>query len=355
MARLTLNECTLLCEKALAAHGLHAEAIASIAANITAAERDGSKSHGLFRLPGFCASMSSGRVCRDARPQVRSPAPAAVVVDACGGFSTPAVIAGLPLLTEKAKEQGVATLVIERAHHFGALWPDVEPLAAKHGLVALAFLNSKAFIAHTPGGTTPLYGTNPFAFACPRANPSGEGLSDCPVVFDMASAAMARGDIQLAARDGYELPEGCGLDEFGKPTRDAAAALRGAQLPFGGHKGTSIALMVELLAAAITGDQFAFEALANDNGDGGPTQHGQLIIALDPSRCGGQSRARFLARVEALMGRISEEAEGCPSVRLPSERRFTNRLRTPTEGIEIPQALYDQCLKLGGESTGSAL
>ncbi|CAE8668888.1 unnamed protein product, partial [Polarella glacialis] len=146
----------------------------------------------------------------------------------------------------------------------------------------MAFLNSKAFVAHAPGGRKPVYGTNPMAFACPRRSPDG-GLSERPFVFDQASATMARGDMMIAARDGHAIPAGCALDEHGEPTTDAAAGLRGAQLPFAGHKGTAIALMVEILAASLTGDAFAHEALASAApGDKGPTQHGEVILAIDP-------------------------------------------------------------------------
>merc|ERR1719408_526851 len=111
---------------------------------------------------------------------------------------------------------------------------------------------------------------------------------------------MARGDMTIAARNGKLLPPGYGLDASGTPTCDPAEALSGAQLPFAGHKGTAIALMIELLAASLSGDQFAFEAKATDNNDGGPTQHGEMIIAIDPARSAGRPREAFLSRVEAL-------------------------------------------------------
>lgn len=333
---------------ALKLHGLHENAAAAVARNITDAERDGAHSHGIFRLPGYCASLRSGKVDGSAMPEVRCTAPACVAVDAKGGFSTPAMLAGRLPLVEKAREHGIAMLVIERAFHFAALWPDVEPLASEHGLLALAFLNSKAFIAHAPGGTNPIYGTNPMAFACPRGLPDG-GLSREPFVFDQASAAMARGDMMMAARDGKQLPLGFGLDASGSPTCDPGEALQGAQLPFAGHKGTAIALMIELLAATLSGDQFAFEATATDNNDGGPTKHGEIIIAIDPAR--GEDRPRFfLSRVETLFRQIEQEAVAAAAagqtLRLPSQRRYDKRRLTPSLGIEVPEVLWAECQRL---------
>ena len=79
------------------------------------------------------------------------------------------------------------------------------------------------------------------------------------MVFDYATSASARGEIQVAARDGHSIPEGWALDKDGNPTTDPAAALEGVQLPFGGHKGNAIMIMVELLSAGLTGGNFALK------------------------------------------------------------------------------------------------
>ncbi|CAE7602963.1 dpkA [Symbiodinium sp. KB8] len=332
---------------ALQQAGLNETAAAAITANITRAEQDGCKSHGLFRLPGYCSSLRSGKVRGDVLPEVRSLAPSCALADARGGFSTPACLAGHPMLVEKAKETGVAVLLISRAHHFAALWQDVEPLAAQHGLVAMAFLNSKAFVAHWPGGRQPLYGTNPMAFACPRR--AEDGLSEEPFVFDQATSMMARGEMTLASMDGRAIPSDAAVDEHGQPTTDAAAGLRGAQLPFAGHKGTCLALMIELLAASFTGDAFAYEV--RDDPATGPTQHGEFILAVDPQTCSkAGGRAAFLDRVEALLRTVEAEAKAAEadgrSMRLPAQRRWAARKTTPQEGFDIDEELLGKCKAL---------
>src|SRR5690606_5838678 len=119
------------------------------------------------------------------------------------------------------------------------------------GLVALTFVNSMACVV-PHGGKRPLFGTNPIAFAAPRA--SGD-----PLVFDLATSAIANGDVQIAAREGHQLPPGYGVDRNGEPTCDPKAILDGgALLPFGGYKGSALSMMVELLAAALTGGNFSF-------------------------------------------------------------------------------------------------
>ena len=134
---------------------------------------------------------------------------------------------------------------------------------AERGLVGFAFVAAMSYVAPA-GGTKPLYGTNQMSFAWPRDG------GRPPLVFDQASSAIARGEIMIHQRDGEPLPEAWGIDADGNPTTDPAAALKGAQLPFGGYKGASIALMIELLAGALVGDLFSFEASEVGPGDGGP-------------------------------------------------------------------------------------
>jgi delta1-piperideine-2-carboxylate reductase len=272
-------------------------------------------------------------------PQVHELAPAIVQVDGRNGFAPLALQIGCAPLAEKARRHGIAALAVTRIYHFAALWPEVEVLAAQD-LVAFAFTAAMSYVAPA-GGRKPLYGTNPMAFAWPR-------MGHFPLVFDQASSASARGEIQLHLRDGSPIPAGWAIDAEGHPTTDPAAALAGAQLPFGGYKGAAIALMIELLAGALIGEVFSFEASALDNNDGGPPVGGELIIALDPVRCVGHGdRQRQLAHAERLFASILAQ-EG---TRLPSDRRYAARLRTPTQGITIPQTLYEELQQLAAQQT----
>lgn len=327
--QLSLADVHALASAVLRANGVSEDHTRAIADTITAAERDGAKSHGLFRIPGYIKSVRSGKVTIDAVPVLSDLAPAVIGVDAANGFAPLALQVGREPLAQRARELGIAALAVVNCYHFAALWPEVEALG-EQGLVAFAFTNSFSYVAPA-GGIKPLYGTNPMAFAWPRQGKP-------PLVFDQASSASARGEIMLAQRDGHSIPEGWALDQHGQPTTDPSEALAGAQLPFGGYKGAAIALMVELLAGALIGDVLSFEASAGDNRDGGPPVGGEFMIAIDPARCvaGGDSGAS-LAHAEQLFAKILEQ----DGTRLPSDRRFRNRLRTPTEGVSIPQSLYD--------------
>ena len=135
----------------------------------------------------------------------------------------------MPLLAEAAQTIGIAALAISHTHHFAALWPETEALAER-GLVGLACTAYKPAVAPA-GAKKALFGTNPISFAWPRPGKT-------PLVYDMATAAKALGEVQIAARDGHSVPLGTGLDAEGNETTDPGKiANGGVLLPFGGYKG----------------------------------------------------------------------------------------------------------------------
>ncbi|PWB30987.1 oxidoreductase [Pseudomonas sp. SDI] len=335
MTRLTLSEAHTLAYSILLHNGFAADHARAVSDTIIAGERDGCASHGLYRVLGCVSSLKAGKVAADARPDVIDQAPSIVRVDAAGGFSPLAFQAGLPLLQAKARSNGIAALAINRCVHFSALWVEIEQLA-EAGLVALAFTPSHAWVAPA-GGHRPVFGTNPIAFGWPRTGA-------LPFVFDFATSAIARGDIELHRRAGKAIPEGWGVDEQGQPSTDPNVVLdRGAMLTFGGHKGSALAAMVELIAGPLIGDLTSAESLAHAEGSKSSPYHGELLIALDPQRFLGAAAAEHLARAETLFERI--EGQGA---RLPSQRRYAARVRSLEEGVEIPQALYEDLQALLG-------
>lgn len=302
------------------AHGTSPEVARVLAENCASAERDGSHSHGVFRMAGYLSSLASGWVDGRAVPVVEDSAAAFVRVDAANGFAQPALAAARTLLVDKAREAGIAVLAIRSSHHFGALWPDVEPFA-QEGLVALSMVNSMTCVV-PHGAQKPVFGTNPIAFAAPRAG--GE-----PIVFDLATSAIAHGDVQIAAREGRQLPAGMGVDRQGLPTVEPRAILEGgALLPFGGHKGSALSMMVELLAAGITGGNFSFGFDWSKHPGAQTPWTGQLIIVIDPDTGHGQP---FAERSEALVRQLHDAGQE----RLPGDRRYHERARAAARGIPV--------------------
>ena len=305
----------------------NAGAVADI---ITMAERDGCHSHGLMRLPGYVATLKSGKVDGKAQPTIRRLAPAVVQVNGHNCFAPTALNFGRQHLIDAAKKCGVAIMPLIGIHHFAALWTEVEPIADA-GLVGFACTSYKPAVIPA-GGSKALYGTNPIAFGWPRRDGP-------PMVFDQASSVMARGEVMLAAREGHDLPEGVGVDFDGNPSTDPNEVLKGALLAFGGYKGSSIAMMVELLAGAMTGESFSFEAAARDNNDGGPPQGGEFLLAIDPTLVRGDDG--WADHAEKFFDKIKEQ----DGTRLPGARRHQNRAGSG-DGIDVSTIILDKIAAL---------
>jgi len=308
---LKLDEIFDLAKKTLLANGCDDETASVLADLIMKAERDGSLSHGLFRLPAYVSGLKSGKINGKARPEVKKISPSVIKVLGNNCLAPMIHNKGLPELIKTAKENGVAVLAINNSHHMAAMWPETEAVA-EEGLVAFACTSYKPAVAPA-GAIKPLFGTNPISFAWPRPGKT-------PVVFDMATASMAMGEVQVAKREGHKVPLGTGLTKDGKDTTDPGEiADGGVLLPFGGYKGSGIAMMVELLAGALVGDNFSFETATKDNNDGGPPSGGEFILAISPEKISGSGwdnhADEFFNKMKSFEG-----------VRLPGERRHKNRL-----------------------------
>jgi (2R)-3-sulfolactate dehydrogenase (NADP+) len=304
----------------------------SVASALTAAEVDGQTGHGLARVPSYAAQARAGKVDGHAEPQARQTRQASLLIDACSGFAYPALDLAIARLPALAAACGIAAAGFVRSHHFGVAGRHVERLA-EEGLVALAVGNTPKAMAAW-GGRRPLLGTNPLAFAAPRAGRP-------PLVVDLALSQVARGKIVAAAGKGEAIPAGWAVDAHGAPTTDAAAALGGALLPLGGAKGAALALMVEVLSAALTGAHFAFEASSFFDAQGAPPGVGQLLIAIDPGAFGG---AELFARRLALLAETIES----DGARLPGSRRLALREKARTEGVSVDAKLLDEVRALTG-------
>jgi LDH2 family malate/lactate/ureidoglycolate dehydrogenase len=312
--------------------GIREATAAAMARVIVAGERDNCKSHGIYRIEGCLTVLKAGKVVPDAVPLLHPPAGPIVEIEAKGGFACPAFEDGKDALVAAARQYGLAALVIRDCLHFSALWYEVEELA-RDGLAALSMCPSYSSVAPS-GGAAPLFGTNPFAFAYPR---QGEH----PYVFDFATSVVARGEIELHRRAGKPIPEGWAIDADGNPTTDATAALAGAMLPFGGHKGSAISTMIELMAGAMLGEFMSKEAYDFMGGTTLLPRHGALILAFDPARFAARTGRDPVAEGERLFGAIADQG-----ARLPSQRRFAARAVSEAQGITLSEAEFAQLDRL---------
>lgn len=336
MVAMTLDQVRAYARATLRRVGLSEPQVVAVAETMVAGERDGCGSHGLYRLLVAAHSVASGVVAPDAVPVLSRPKPALVRVDGQGGFAQLAFETGRTALVDAARVNGIAAMALNNIVHFAALWPEVEALVAD-GLVALAFTPSHAWVAPA-GGTQPVFGTNPIAFGWPRAQGT-------PFVFDFATSMVARGEIELHRRAGRAIPTDWGIDADGNPSADAQAVLAGAMRTFGGHKGSALAAMVELIAGPLIGDLTSAESIARDAGRKGSPIGGELILAIDPAGFLGEAAAEHLARAEAMFASI--EGQGA---RLPGSRRHAARVVSEREGVRVSRALLDDIDAVAGRA-----
>lgn len=318
-------EAEALIQRALTGNGVSNDNAVSVARALVAAEIDGQKGHGFSRVAAYAAQARSGKVDGAVSPVAERNGMARIDIDACNGFAFPAIDLAITQLAAVTPETGIAAAAIRRSHHCGQLGAHVERLA-EHGLTALMVANTPKAMAPW-GGRAALFGTNPIAFAAPR-----EGKP--PLVIDLSLSKVARGKVMAAAKTGAPIPEGWALDAEGKATTDPAAALAGTMVPAGDAKGAALALVVEILAATMTGANHSNEATSFFDEAGAPPGVGQMILAFDTSRVAG-----FGTRLEALLTAILDQ-EG---TRLPGEKRFAGRQAiVEGEGVVVPGHLMQE-------------
>lgn len=317
---LSLDEVEDLSYRMLVASGASDLQARPTARSMRDAEAEGIRTVGLTYLPTYCDHLICGKVIGDAVPEVSLPRPATVHVDARLGFCHAGYVAGESALVEAARREGIAMMVLSHSYSAGVLGWFVDRLA-RSGLVALMFANSSALMA-PHGGRRAWFGTNPLAWAAPRRN--GD-----PVVADLSSSTVAWVKVNAAATAGEPIPLGWALDADGNPTTDAKKALEGSMVPAAGHKGSALALLVDIMSGGVAGSNFSHEAPSFGGTVGGPPDVGQVIIAIDPAVGTGPG---YLDRLEYEFSALAAE----PGVRLPGDRRLHDRASAEANGVVVP-------------------
>ena len=331
--QISLDKLDRLVRLALQRAGMSEANASPVADRMVSCERDAVKGHGLLRLDGFVTSLRLGWADGKVEPEVISETPSLLCVDAGSGFVQVVLDRFRAQLMARARNTGIAVLQIRNSHHFSALWPDLEPFATE-GLLAFACVNSKKRMA-TWGGGHAVLGTNAMAFAVPRKDA-------LPMIWDQSSSVMSQGDILHAARRSDKIPIGVGVDSDGEPTTDPAAILDGgALLPFGGPKGASLAVMVEILAAGLSGGEFGFQD-ASPGQTATTSRGGYFLMLIDPSK----STPDFLERMELFYSALAKAG----SERLPGERRYAARKASLEKGVELEAAMFAKLLEFAGEA-----
>ena len=323
---LSLDAIQTLAMDALVAAGTTPENARYLAQATADTEADGVASHGLAYIPIYCEHVQCGKVKGDAQVQVTTPKPASVVVDADNGFAHPAIEAGMAPLIQAAKDQGIAVLSIKNSYNCGVLGVHTQAMA-RQGVIALGFTNAPASIAPS-GGAKPVVGTNPISMATP------DGQGGVSILIDQSASVIAKSEVMKHNREGQPIPLGWALDAQGQPTTDPAAGLAGSMAPSGDYKGVGIALIVEVLAAALSGSNLGTKASPFSGTAGGPPGTGQCFIALDPGLASGSTLAQIGVLIESV---LSQEG-----ARLPGQNRGTKRAQAQQSGVAVNSATLEK-------------
>lgn len=330
---LSLAEIEDLSLRALMAAGTSEANARPLAVATAETEADGVASHGLAYIPIYCEHVQCGKVDGQARPVLSQPRAGVTAVDAKTGFAHPAIDMGFEALIAQARAQGIAALAVKNSYNCGVLGYHTKRLA-EAGLMGIGFTNAPASIAPS-GGSKPVVGTNPFSIAAPDAKGAPA------VLIDQSASTIAKSEVMKHAREGRPIPVGWALDAEGNPTTDPEVGLKGSMAPSGGYKGVGVALMVEMMAAAMTGATLGINASPFSGTVGGPPRTGQFFIAIDPETT---SEGDFAARMAAL----TEAFHSQGGAHLPGDGRGAKRIDAAQNGVAVNVATLDKIAAIIG-------
>lgn len=315
----------------LAALGIPDHLAVPTAESFAEANLMGHDSHGVQRVLQYATFIADGQILPRAEPTVRHRAGATAIIDGAWGLGQPAARMGTQVARELAAAHGVGAVTIERCNHIGRLGEYVT-LLAEADCVGLAFCNSGAVVAPA-GGTRRTLGTNPYAWAAPQSDGP-------PIVLDFSTAGVAEGKLLVALARGQQAPPGVLVDADGQPTQDPADFYAGGSLlPFGGHKGGGLALMIELVAGLLSGMGTApMPEYAGGNGT--------VLLAL--SIAAFTDPAGFRQHASAFGKRVAQAADGTidPGILLPGELEARTHEQREREGIPVPDLTRRQITAL---------
>jgi LDH2 family malate/lactate/ureidoglycolate dehydrogenase len=319
----------------LVAAGTSTESARLIGNSLIDANLAGHDSHGIIRLPQYLQMAMSGRVNAQVEPEVVSSCKATTVVDAGYGWGQPAMWLATNSAIELAQEFGIAAATVQRCFHIGRVAPYVEAVAT-NGMIGIAMANAAPAVAPY-GGRDRIFGTNPIAWAAPRAD------GKAPVCLDVATSKLAEGKLRVARAKGETIAPGVIVDREGTPSIDPNDFYDGGSLlAFGDHKGSGISMLAQVIGRGLAG--------LDPSGMEGPRGvNGPFIIAINIAPFA--PLAQFLEQTEEQCRVIKESApaNGFEEVLLPGEPEIANRQLRNANGIPIADSTWGELSAVAAE------
>jgi hydroxycarboxylate dehydrogenase B len=334
-----------VCVRILRAWGAPDDIAACVAHSLVESNLAGVDSHGVVRIGNYYRFIKPGWWLAAARPQVAREGPSTAIVDGNWGFGQPAMHMGLEVGIAKARRHGIAGIGIIRAGHIGRLGEYAEKAAAAKMMTLMGTSNATSGGHVAPyGGAERVFSTNPAAAGVPaRDHP--------PFLMDFATTVVAAGKLELVGDPDKPIPPGWAVDQEGLPASSARQYLEGgAMLPFAGHKGYALMLLIELLAGALTGAGVTQRPQVVPTGGLGFGGNATFLIVLDIAHF--TDIDRFFADVDGLFERLDgvKPAPGFEKVIIPGEPEAKQRLRRAQEGFSVAGVVWEEIIRIAGES-----
>jgi hydroxycarboxylate dehydrogenase B len=310
--------------------------VEAVANNLIDANLTGHDSHGIGMLPRYAAAFLEGNLKPNTHVRTLLDAGAMLRLDGDAGFGQVIGFEAMALGIERARSAGTCIVALGNSHHLGRIGAWAEQAAAA-GLVSLHFVNviSRAIVA-PHGGADARFGTNPFCAGVPLTGRP-------PVILDFATSMIAQGKTRVALNKGELVAADCLIDDRGRPTREPRFTVNppyGALLPFGGHKGSGLAFMCELLGGALA----AGATQRTPGGDKKRVLNGMFSVLLDPASLSerGAFEQEALAFIDWV--KASPVREGFDEVLVAGEPERAWRAQRSRDGVPVDAATWQEIL-----------
>lgn len=328
-------------EQIFTAAGLPAADAATEAEVLVWANLRGVDSHGVLRIPSYLNAIEKGSINPTPAIEVAKETPAMALLDADWAFGPVVTIKAMNRAIAKAREVGIGWVLIRNTTHQGAMGY-YTMMAVEQGMVGIATVSNLPNMAPY-GARVPGLHNTPISIGAPAGRHE-------PLLLDMATSVAAHGKISVATDKGVDIPAGWALDKEGKVTTspDAVATL----LPFGGYKGSDLAMMMEAMTGLMVGNPAIAPKLAGD-----PAQarsQNSFVAALDIATF--TDLETYKADVDALIEAVKglPKAEGVDEILVPGEPEARTREARLREGIPLPDGTV-QNLRASAARVGVAV
>ena len=340
MPKIDHNKLLIFCKQLLAGGGIPQPDADLVAELLVKAELRGYAGHGVTRVLQYLAFIENKIYDLSAMPQVEREGKVTAVIDAKHYIGQIAAHMAMTLAIKKAKEHGVGIVTLRRAGHTGRL-ADYMEMATEQGLIGMGAVSVGSATTTLYGGMKPITGTNPMAFGIPTRN-------GAPIILDFATASMSMGEIQKRVAKKDPIPDGVILDGDGNPTNDFKAFRgppRGVFLPFGGYKGSGLALVTEILGGLLSGNGPG----KNWWDKGGHGVNGVFLQAFAVEEF--QALNSFYDKVDELIAFIKSTkcAPGFSEILLPGESGRRREATQRKNGMEIDEDTWSELTELAAE------